>query len=190
MLVAHQTATVSLGEFLSMRIKVGNFVLFALFSSAGTWSFPPSGLYSSKRMSARWAEVFDVAKAATLGSGLILRRGDPLAHRMVTPFFILIFWAASTLAGAASRVRAPRPAGGSTPARPQPAPNRGGGHQSPRACVLPASSRRAPNSVTAFPASWMTPGWAWECSSKRAIRWSRTCPASRASSASRWWTKW
>ena len=104
MLVAHQTAAVSLAEFLSMRIKVGNFVIFALFLLAWHVLFSSLGLYGSRRISSRWAEVFDFAKATTLGSVIVLVAAASLRIALVTPFFILIFWAASTLTGAASRM--------------------------------------------------------------------------------------
>ena len=104
MLVAHQTATVSLSEFLSMRIKVENFVLFGGFLLVWHIVFSSFGVYSSKRLSARWAEVLDVAKAATLGSGIIYVAAIPLRIEMVTPLFLLFFWTTSVLGGAASRV--------------------------------------------------------------------------------------
>ena len=81
MLVAHQTATVSLSEFLSMRIKVENFVLFGGFLLVWHIVFSSFGVYSSKRLSARWAEVLDIAKAATLGSGIIYVAAIPCALR-------------------------------------------------------------------------------------------------------------
>ena len=61
-LVAHQTPATSLAEFLSMRVKVGNFALFALFLLAWHVVFSSFGLYSSKRFSSRWAEVLDVVE--------------------------------------------------------------------------------------------------------------------------------
>jgi exopolysaccharide biosynthesis polyprenyl glycosylphosphotransferase len=104
MLVAHQTPTVSLAEFLSMRIKVGNFVLFGGFLLVWHIVFSSFGVYSSKRLSARWAEVLDIAKAATLGSGIIYLAAIPLRVDMVTPLFILFFWLSTAMIGAASRV--------------------------------------------------------------------------------------
>jgi hypothetical protein len=67
-LVVHRTPAISLAEFLSMRIKVGNFVLFACFLLVWHLVFSSFGLYSSKRLSRRWAEVLDIAKATTLAS--------------------------------------------------------------------------------------------------------------------------
>ena len=94
----------SLAEFLSMRIKVENFALFALFLLAWHIVFSSLGLYSSKRFSSRWAEVFDVVKAAALGSAIVFVAAIFLRIRMVTPLFILFFWVAATLAGVGSRV--------------------------------------------------------------------------------------
>jgi exopolysaccharide biosynthesis polyprenyl glycosylphosphotransferase len=103
-LVVHETPTISLARFLSMRVKVGNFALFALFLLAWRLVFSSLGLYSSKRFSPRWAEVLDIAKATTLGSAIVFVAAILLRIQMVTPLFILLFWVASTLAGAGSRV--------------------------------------------------------------------------------------
>ena len=103
-LVAHETPTISLARFLSMRVKVRNFALFALFLLAWHLVFSSFGLYSSKRFSPRWAEVLDIAKATTLGSAIVFVAAIFLRIQMVTPLFILLFWVASTLAGAGSRV--------------------------------------------------------------------------------------
>jgi exopolysaccharide biosynthesis polyprenyl glycosylphosphotransferase len=104
MLVAHESSVVSLAEFFSMRVKVGNFVLFALFLLAWHVVFSSLGLYTSKRFSSRWAEVFDITKATTLGSAIVLVAAIFLRIHMVTPLFILIFWAATTLGGTGSRL--------------------------------------------------------------------------------------
>ena len=103
-LVVHQTSTISLARFLSMRVKIGNLVLFALLLLAWRLVFSSFGLYSSKRLSPRWAELLDIAKATTLGSAIVFAAAIFLRLQMVTPLFILLFWLASTLAGAGSRV--------------------------------------------------------------------------------------
>ncbi|HXP60898.1 MAG TPA: sugar transferase [Dongiaceae bacterium] len=103
-LVARQAAATSLADFLSMRIRLQNFVIFAGFLLAWHVIFSALGLYGSKRFSSRWAEVFDVAKAAVLGSALIFVASFPLRIGMATPLFILTFWAAVTLGGGASRL--------------------------------------------------------------------------------------
>ena len=103
-LVAYETPSTSLAEFLSMRVKVQNFVLFALFLLAWHLVFSCFGLYNSKRFSPRWAEVLDIAKATTLGSAIVFVAVIFLRIQMVTPLFILLFWVATTLAGTVSRV--------------------------------------------------------------------------------------
>jgi exopolysaccharide biosynthesis polyprenyl glycosylphosphotransferase len=103
-LVVNATPTISLAQFFSMRVKVGNFVLFALLLVAWHLVFAAFGLYSSKRLSPRWAEVSGIAKAATLGSAIVFIAAIFLQIRMVTPLFTLCFWLASILAGAGSRV--------------------------------------------------------------------------------------
>jgi exopolysaccharide biosynthesis polyprenyl glycosylphosphotransferase len=103
-LVARQNPATSLGEFLSMRIKVGNFVVFALLLLAWRLVFSSFGLYSSKRLCPRWKEVADIAKAATIGSAIVYVSAILLGVRMVTPLFILLFWMVSVLAGAGGRV--------------------------------------------------------------------------------------
>ncbi|MBZ5671992.1 MAG: sugar transferase [Acidobacteriia bacterium] len=103
-LVVHETPTISLARFLSMRVKVGNFALFACFLLAWHLVFSSFGLYSSKRLSTRWAEVLDIAEATTLGSALIFVAAIFIRIQMVTPLFILLFWVASTLAEAGSRM--------------------------------------------------------------------------------------
>jgi exopolysaccharide biosynthesis polyprenyl glycosylphosphotransferase len=103
-LVAHRTAAASMAEFLSMRIKVENFAVFALLLLGWHIVFSSLGMYSSRRLSSRRAEVLDVARAATLGSALIFFAAILLRIEMVTPLFILIFWGSSMIAAAASRM--------------------------------------------------------------------------------------
>src|SRR5437764_12178358 len=64
----HKSAAPTFPDFLSMRIKVSNVVLF--FALVWTWHliFAGFGLYSSRRLSARRAVVLDAVKAVTLGT--------------------------------------------------------------------------------------------------------------------------
>jgi len=103
-LVAYQTRATSLAQFLSMRVKVQNFVLFAGFLIAWHIIFSAFGLYSSKRLSKTWAEAFDVFKATTLGSALLFFVAIPLRIQLMTPVFVMVLWAASATAGLSSRL--------------------------------------------------------------------------------------
>src|SRR5438270_9411283 len=60
--------TVSITEFFSMRVKVGN--LFILVALIFLWYslFSAFGLYESRRLCVRMAEVADVAKATSVGT--------------------------------------------------------------------------------------------------------------------------
>jgi exopolysaccharide biosynthesis polyprenyl glycosylphosphotransferase len=103
-LVAQRTPVTTLADFLAMRVRLQNFAIFALFLLAWHVVFCSLGLYGSKRFSTRWAEVLDIAKAATLGSAIIFVAAILLQIDMVTPLFIVIFCAATTLGGASSRL--------------------------------------------------------------------------------------
>jgi exopolysaccharide biosynthesis polyprenyl glycosylphosphotransferase len=103
-LVVYGTLTISVARFLSMRVKVGNLALFALLLFAWHLVFSSFGLYDSKRFSTRWAVVSDIGKATTVGSAIVFFAAIFLRIQMVTPLFILLFWVASTLTVAGSRV--------------------------------------------------------------------------------------
>ena len=103
-LVAHDTATVSLADFLSMRVRVRNFVLFAAFLLVWHLVFCFYHLYDSRRLSPRWQEAFDLVKATTLGSGFVCLAAFLFRLKMVTPRFALGFWFVSTATLVASRL--------------------------------------------------------------------------------------
>ncbi|MGA8150805.1 MAG: sugar transferase [Terriglobales bacterium] len=90
-------------EFLQIRIKLENFVVFALLLWLWQFIFSVLGLYDSKRMVPRRAEAREVVKATTLCS-VVLLLGSWLRFRMVTPSFVAIFWVVSTSIAVASRV--------------------------------------------------------------------------------------
>src|SRR5579863_1274763 len=67
----HGNTMLSFEQFLSLRIRLLNFVLFSLL--VWTWhaTFSAFGLYSSRRLVGRRVEIFDIIKAVTLGTLLI-----------------------------------------------------------------------------------------------------------------------
>jgi exopolysaccharide biosynthesis polyprenyl glycosylphosphotransferase len=95
---------VSFEQFLEMRIKLENFIVF--FVLLGFWHFVFSilGLYGSKRLTSRRAEVIDVVKATSLGAAFLLVSSFLLKFQMVTPRFVAIFWAFSTVVAVVTRV--------------------------------------------------------------------------------------
>ena len=104
LLVAHQTATVSLADFLSMRVKVRNFALFAAFLLVWHIIFSLLGLYHSRRLSPRRHEALDIVKATTLGAGLVCIAAFLFKLVMVTPSFVVGFWFISSSTLVASRL--------------------------------------------------------------------------------------
>jgi|SRR5271165_6904811 len=94
----------SFTEFLSLKIKLQNFVAFVLLVWLWHFVFSLLGLYRSKRLASRKREVFDVVKATSVCAAILAFFTMVLGFRMVTPEFVLIFWASSTLAVAGTRL--------------------------------------------------------------------------------------
>jgi len=88
--------TVSFVQFLSMRIKVENFVLFVAFLTLWHVIFSACGLYDSRRLSSQSAELVDVVKATSLGTLTIFIAGIAFSIVVIDPVFIVIFWALAT----------------------------------------------------------------------------------------------
>jgi exopolysaccharide biosynthesis polyprenyl glycosylphosphotransferase len=89
---------VSFSDCLSMRIKVINFLTFALFLFLWHGLFVLFGLYQSKRLSSASREIFDVLKATFAGSAVLFVVGFLFRIALVTPKFIALFWVASAVA--------------------------------------------------------------------------------------------
>jgi exopolysaccharide biosynthesis polyprenyl glycosylphosphotransferase len=96
-LVDSKTVPVSLVEFLSLRVKIGNFAVF--FGLVGVWYLICSacGLYASRRLSGRWDEAVDIVKATSLGSLCMAAAAVILQITLLRPIFLLVFWVAVTL---------------------------------------------------------------------------------------------
>ena len=95
---------VSFAEFLSMRIKVENFILF--FGLLAIWHilFVSLGVYQSQRLESRQEEftcVFRATSAGTICVGLLALL---FRIRMVTPTYLLAFWLMTTCTIMASRL--------------------------------------------------------------------------------------
>ena len=102
--VSETSQTGSLAEFLSLRVKISNFLIFAMFLLCWHVIFSSFRLYASHRLSRRRDEVLDIVKASSLGTFVVLVAAVVLRIRMATPMFLVIFWATSTLATMASRI--------------------------------------------------------------------------------------
>jgi exopolysaccharide biosynthesis polyprenyl glycosylphosphotransferase len=94
----------SLASFLSMRTKISNFLIFLLALSLYHAFFRVFGLYRSRRLSTRKAEIVDVLKVAAAGLVCLILIGWVFTIRMLTPEFLLIFWGISSSVLCGSRL--------------------------------------------------------------------------------------
>src|SRR5690348_7682785 len=85
--VLRETQTVSFSQFLSMRVKLSNFILFLALLWIWHLLFRIFGMYGSRRLRGRRADVVDIAKAVTLGTGIILFAAVAFHIRLVTHTF-------------------------------------------------------------------------------------------------------
>jgi len=89
--------TLSFSQFLELRIKVSNFVLFAFLLLIWHCSLLLFGLYESKRLSTKRAEAIDVVKATGLASLCLLCFGEIFGKHIVTFKFLAQFWLVSSV---------------------------------------------------------------------------------------------
>lgn len=102
--VAHGHEGISLGEFLSLRIKVENFFLF--LAILGVWHilFASLGVYQSQRLSGLKSELVRVFRATSACTLCVWILALLFTIRMVTPGFLLAFWLLTTWALCLSRL--------------------------------------------------------------------------------------
>jgi len=95
---------ISLTQFLSMRMKVSNFLIFGLALFLCHLMFCICSPYRSRRLSSRRSELLDVSKATTSCALTLLAIGSIFSVRMITPLFLAIFLIVSTAVLCASRL--------------------------------------------------------------------------------------
>ena len=83
----------TLSRLMSLRITLGNCLLFALLLITWHNIFILCGLYISKRLSSRRAETFEVCKATSLASAFLFLAAKIFHIGIVKPTFVLVFWA-------------------------------------------------------------------------------------------------
>jgi exopolysaccharide biosynthesis polyprenyl glycosylphosphotransferase len=94
--VSRPTSVMSFANFLSMRIKVQNVLLFVSLLFLWNVIFSLFSLYESKRLSDRKSEVRDILKATSVGTFLILLVAIPFRIGIVTLVFVVVFWLTSS----------------------------------------------------------------------------------------------
>ena len=92
----YQDAELSFESFLSMRIRIQNFVLFMGFLFAWWFIFSAFGLYRSTRVSRLSKESFNILKATSIGALLFWGAAVLFNISMITSSFIFVFWVVST----------------------------------------------------------------------------------------------
>jgi exopolysaccharide biosynthesis polyprenyl glycosylphosphotransferase len=83
----------TIAGFLESKVSLSSCVLFAIAILLCYGVFSLCGLYESKRMSTKTAEVQDVLRAMTFSTLCICLEGRLFSISLVTPQFLLVFWA-------------------------------------------------------------------------------------------------
>jgi exopolysaccharide biosynthesis polyprenyl glycosylphosphotransferase len=96
--------TITLAGFMAMRIRLSTILLFVLLVAIWHSVFVMCGLYESKRLTSRHAEIWELWKATFLASILFLGLAKIFHIWMVQPSFVLLFWAFCTSLMISSRL--------------------------------------------------------------------------------------
>ena len=96
-IVSYEASSFSFSAFVSMRIKVQNFIVF--LGLLGIWHiiFSSYGLYHSRRISSRGSETSDILQATAIGVLISAIVSVFLGISMATPLFLVVFWLAASL---------------------------------------------------------------------------------------------
>jgi exopolysaccharide biosynthesis polyprenyl glycosylphosphotransferase len=94
--VLYETDAASITSFLSMRIRVNDFLIFLALLTVWHVTFSSFGLYLSHRLDRPRAEMACVIKATSLATGIMLVAALLFHITMVTPVFLTVFWSVST----------------------------------------------------------------------------------------------
>src|SRR5581483_467688 len=94
----------SFASFLTLKIKLQNFVAFVVLVWLWRLVFAVLGLYGSKRHTSRRAEATDVLKGTTICTIILISFSLILRFRMVDVRFVEIFWVCSTVLIASTRI--------------------------------------------------------------------------------------
>jgi exopolysaccharide biosynthesis polyprenyl glycosylphosphotransferase len=104
-LVASAQNNVPLAQFLSVRVKLSNCAIFAIGLCLCHMIFSLCGLYESKRLATRLAEILDALKAAALSTFCLAAILTLFSPKVVTtPRFLVFFWMIISVAVVLSRL--------------------------------------------------------------------------------------
>lgn len=91
LLIIRAENSVSLVQFLEMRTRISNFCIFGLALLISHFIFATCGMYRSRRLSRKWAEMRDLLKATTLLVGCFAGLGVVFSIKMITLPFLGLF---------------------------------------------------------------------------------------------------
>lgn len=104
MIMVAETTAIAPWDFLSMRVKLSNFIIFSAVLWVWHVIFSLCGLYESRRLSGTGYLIVEAAKATTLASIFLAVVAALFQIKLATPAFLLFFWALSTTLIVGSRL--------------------------------------------------------------------------------------
>jgi exopolysaccharide biosynthesis polyprenyl glycosylphosphotransferase len=95
-LMVHAEQRYSLAQFLAMRTKVSDFVIFGFTLFLSHFVLCMCGLYRPARLSSRSTKTTDLLRATTVCTSCLLAVSWVFSIGMITTHFLVLFWALST----------------------------------------------------------------------------------------------
>ena len=102
--ISQDLESISFTQFLSLRIRLVNFLLYAAFALFWYTDFWVFGLYHSRRFASWKTDLTDIVNATSLGVLVLLCISFLFHLTMVTPAFLFLLWLYTTALTFASRL--------------------------------------------------------------------------------------
>ncbi len=102
--ISQDLESISFTQFLSMRIRLVNFLLYATFAFFWYTDFWVFGLYHSRRFASWKTDLTDIVNATSLGVLVLLCFSFLFHLTMVTPAFLFLLWLYTTALTFAGRL--------------------------------------------------------------------------------------
>lgn len=102
--IVHEQNQMPLDSFLSMRIRISNFIILMATLLIYHVIFRTCGMYHSRRLTRKRVELVDAIKASTMAFAALVISSLIFSIRMFTPQFLLIFWLTITVSLCSFRI--------------------------------------------------------------------------------------
>jgi len=99
-----ESPPITLSEFLSMRIKIQNLLIIGVVFASWFFIFNLVGIHRSRRLGKISQETFDIFKATTIATFVLLITGFIFNIIIINTNFLVIFWGVSSLLLISSRI--------------------------------------------------------------------------------------